>query len=200
MQMSKSLKTKQFILETVAPLFNKNGYHGTSLSTITEATGLTKGALYGNFENKEELALYAFEYSKNILLKHIVTALQEGESAMSKLFSLINFYKSYDLIVEELGGCPIVSAGVDAQHNNFTLSQAIKEVHHSIEGHIAHVIEQGQIKGEFKLKLPAMQYAKQFYTILNGGVVSSLITSDAKYFKNSAQYLEYLIQIEFAKK
>ena len=79
MQISKSLKTKQFILETVAPLFNKYGYHGTSLSAITEATGLTKGALYGNFENKEELALSAFESSKNILLKHIINALQEGE-------------------------------------------------------------------------------------------------------------------------
>ncbi|MAJ38024.1 MAG: TetR family transcriptional regulator [Flavobacteriaceae bacterium] len=199
MQISKSLKTKQFILETVAPLFNKYGYHGTSLSVITEATGLTKGALYGNFENKEELALSAFEYSKNILLKHIINALQEGETSMSRMFSLINFYKSYNLIIEELGGCPIVSAGADAKHNNFALSQAIKEVHHSIEGHIAHVIEQGQIKGEFKLKLPAMQYAKQFYTILNGGVISSIITSDSKYFKNSAQYLEYLIQTEFAK-
>ena len=199
MQISKSLKTKQFILETVAPLFNKYGYHGTSLSVITEATGLTKGALYGNFENKEELALSAFEYSKNILLKHTINALQEGETSMSRMFSLINFYKSYNLIIEELGGCPIVSAGADAKHNNFTLSQAIKEVHHSIEGHIAHVIEQGQIKGEFKLKLPAMQYAKQFYTILNGGVISSIITSDSKYFKNSAQYLEYLIQTEFAK-
>ena len=199
MQISKSLKTKQFILETVAPLFNKYGYHGTSLSVITEATGLTKGALYGNFENKEELALSAFEYSKNILLKHTINALQEGETSMSRMFSLINFYKSYNLIIEELGGCPIVSAGADAKHNNFALSQAIKEVHHSIEGHIAHVIEQGQIKGEFKLKLPAMQYAKQFYTILNGGVISSIITSDSKYFKNSAQYLEYLIQTEFAK-
>ena len=57
MQMSKSLKTKQFILETVAPLFNKNGYHGTSLSTITEATGLTKGALYGILKTRGISAL-----------------------------------------------------------------------------------------------------------------------------------------------
>ncbi len=49
---TKSDRTKQFILEKVAPVFNKNGYFGTSMSDITEATGLTKGAIYGNFKNK----------------------------------------------------------------------------------------------------------------------------------------------------
>ena len=30
------------------------GYTGTSLSDIVDATGLTKGAIYGNFANKDE--------------------------------------------------------------------------------------------------------------------------------------------------
>ena len=60
---TKSDRTKQFILEKVAPVFNKNGYFGTSMSDITEATGLTKGAIYGNFKNKEDLAYYSFYFN-----------------------------------------------------------------------------------------------------------------------------------------
>ena len=61
--MTKADKTRQHILEKTAPLFNRKGFHGTSLAELTEATGLTKGALYGNFQDKEEMALEAFQYS-----------------------------------------------------------------------------------------------------------------------------------------
>jgi AcrR family transcriptional regulator len=40
--MSKAEKTKQFIIEKTATLFNTKGYISTSLSDITQATGLTK--------------------------------------------------------------------------------------------------------------------------------------------------------------
>ena len=53
--MSKAEKTKEFIIEKSAPIFNKKGYAGTSLADIMEATNLTKGSIYGNFENKDEL-------------------------------------------------------------------------------------------------------------------------------------------------
>ena len=54
--MSKAEKTRQFNNESTAELFNKKGYAGTSLSDISEATGLTKGSIYGNFENKDDVA------------------------------------------------------------------------------------------------------------------------------------------------
>ena len=47
---TKAERTTAFIIETVAPIFSRQGYVGTSMSDLTEATGLTKGALYGNFE------------------------------------------------------------------------------------------------------------------------------------------------------
>ena len=62
-QTSKAERTRNFIIERTAEVFNKKGYAGTSMSDITKATGLTKGSIYGNFENKEEVALAAFEYN-----------------------------------------------------------------------------------------------------------------------------------------
>ncbi len=43
--LTKAEITTQFIIDTVAPVFNKFGYAGTSMSDITKATGLTKGAV-----------------------------------------------------------------------------------------------------------------------------------------------------------
>ena len=44
--MGKAERTKIFIAEKTAPLFNQKGYAGTSLNDMTDATGLTKGAIY----------------------------------------------------------------------------------------------------------------------------------------------------------
>ncbi|MCP2807331.1 TetR family transcriptional regulator, partial [Salmonella enterica subsp. enterica serovar Typhimurium] len=60
---SKAERTRQYIIDKAAPIFNKKGYAGTSLNDLIEATGLTKGAIYGNFENKDEIALEAFDYN-----------------------------------------------------------------------------------------------------------------------------------------
>ncbi len=64
--MNKAERTRHFIIEKAAPIFNTKGYAGTSLSDMTEATGLTKGSIYGNFADKDEVALACFEH---ILIK-----------------------------------------------------------------------------------------------------------------------------------
>ena len=83
---TKAAQTSAFIIETVAPIFNKNGYAGTSLSDITKATGLTKGAIYGNFKNKEELAVAAFNTTVKKMLRRITEHQSITNSPLEKLF------------------------------------------------------------------------------------------------------------------
>ncbi|SDQ69942.1 TetR/AcrR family transcriptional regulator [Flagellimonas zhangzhouensis] len=195
----KAERTTAYIIETVAPLFNKFGYVGTSMSDLTEATGLTKGAIYGNFENKEALALSAFEYNRNLLLKTIDTKLDIGVTALDKLFSLLEFYKQYDIFTLPLGGCPILNVGVDAQANNTQLAAAAKETIKDIEGKIALVLENGAKANEIHLSVPPLQFAKQFYTMIQGAIAMSTMTRDRKYLINTMTYLEYLLKQEIKK-
>lgn len=200
LQMStKAERTTQYIIETVAPIFSKYGYVGTSMSHLTEATGLTKGAIYGNFENKEALALSAFEHNQNILLAKIEEVLSIEGSAIEKIDSLINFYRQYDIFTLPMGGCPILNIGVDAQNNNRLLGAAVKETVKAIEGKIALVLENGKIDGELKLPVPPLQFAKQLYTILQGAVAMGTMTRDRKYLMNTTTYLEYLVRTELKK-
>ena len=54
MQPTKGQQTRQAIVEKAAPLFNKKGFEGTSLSDLMQATGLQKGGIYRHFSGKEE--------------------------------------------------------------------------------------------------------------------------------------------------
>lgn len=69
--MGKGTQTRAMILARVAPLFNKQGYFGASLSDIMQQTGLEKGGIYNHFKSKEQLALEAFDYAYAMLDQRI---------------------------------------------------------------------------------------------------------------------------------
>ncbi|MCK5443960.1 MAG: TetR/AcrR family transcriptional regulator [Maribacter sp.] len=196
---TKAERTTAFIIKTVAPVFNKYGYMGTSMSDLTEATGLTKGALYGNFENKEALALAAYEFSINRLFEAIDERLNVEGSSLEKLFSLTKFYRNYDVFTRDMGGCPVLNVGVDARHNNAQLSAAARETIKIIEGKIALVLEEGVKNNELRLPVTPLQFAKQLYTMLQGAIAMSTMSGDRKYLMNTVAYLEVLVQKEIKK-
>jgi AcrR family transcriptional regulator len=196
---TKAERTTRYIIETVAPIFNKHGYVGTSMSDLTDATGLTKGALYGNFENKEALALAAFEYNSTRLLTALEETLAIEGTALDKIFALTAFYRHYDEFTMEMGGCPILNTGVDAEHNNRLLAAAVRETVGIIEGKIALVLENGMKANEIRLPVTPLQFAKQLYTMLQGAVVMATLSRDRKYLINTVAYLDVLINREIKK-
>ena len=89
--MKKSDRTKAFIIEQVAPIFNKKGVHATSLSDLTKATNLTKGAIYGNFQSKDALAMACFEFNLRFLQKGLYKSIAVNGNAVDRLAALIDF-------------------------------------------------------------------------------------------------------------
>ncbi|MEN1784892.1 MAG: TetR/AcrR family transcriptional regulator [Bacteroidota bacterium] len=196
---TKAERTSQYIIDTVAPIFVKHGYIGTSMSHLTDATGLTKGAIYGNFENKGALALSAFEHHRNLLLDRIDELLAIEGNAMDKINNLLDFFKQYDVFSLPMGGCPILNTGVDAQYNNKQLAAACRETIAELEGKIALVIENGIKAGELKTAVPPLQFAKQLYTMIQGAVAMATMTLDTKYLTNTMTYLGHLVKREMGK-
>lgn len=196
---TKAERTTAYIIETVAPIFNKHGYVGTSMSDLTDATGLTKGALYGNFENKEALALAAFQYNSTKLLDALDECLAIEGDALKKISNLTDFYRHYDNFTRELGGCPVLNVGVDANYNNKLLAGAARETVKTIEGKIALVLENGVNNNEIRLPVPPLQFAKQLYTMIQGAVAMATIANDRKYLLNTIAYLDVLIAKEIRK-
>ena len=196
---TKAERTTAYIIETVAPIFNKHGYVGTSMSDLTDATGLTKGAIYGNFENKEALALAAFEFNRNKLLSALEKILSGDDNTLSKLTKLTEFYRHYDEFTMDLGGCPVLNVGIDANFNNKPLTGAARETVKHIEGKIALVLEEGISRNEIRLPVTPLQFAKQLFTMIQGAVAMATISNDRKYLINTIAYLDVLISREIKK-
>ena len=54
-------QTRDYLLEAAAQVFAEHGFHGASLDQVAAVAGFTKGAVYSNFKNKEDLFLALIE-------------------------------------------------------------------------------------------------------------------------------------------
>lgn len=54
-------RTRELLIATAKDLFLRDGYHATSLEKVAEAAGFSKGAVYSNFRNKDELCLVVLD-------------------------------------------------------------------------------------------------------------------------------------------
>ena len=192
--MSTSKNTSSFILETSAVLFLKHGYEGTSLSMLTKATGLTKGAIYGNFKDKAALADACSEYSFSQVEKALLSALNTQDHPKVCMRAFFAYYRSYDQVISQLGSCPLISFGIQSSYNTPQLLLKVNEAVRRIEEYLTHTLKRGVDSQEFYLGIPESVFAKQLFALVQGGVSQSLITNDMKYLKNTASYLEYLFE------
>jgi len=195
--MSKAERTRQFIIEQTAPVFNKQGYVGTSLSDLTAATGLTKGAIYGNFENKEEVALAAFEHNLAFVSNGLRASAAKTAPAREKLLAVPRFYRHAYAELRARGGCPILNTAVEVDDGPATpLRRRVEETLRGWRGNLAAIIQAGQQTGELRAGVDATHYATVFMALIEGGVLLANATGDAQALFTTLDYLEHLIETE----
>lgn len=55
--------TRTALIEAAADLFAEQGFHATSLEEIAQAAGFTRGAIYKNFDSKEDLLISVLDWT-----------------------------------------------------------------------------------------------------------------------------------------
>ena len=191
--------TSEFIIKTVAPVFNKKGYSGTSLADIAKATGLTKGAIYGNFTDKNELAVKAFVHNINIVATKIETEVLKQQTSLGKLFAISAFYKKYYDFTFDNGGCPILNVGIDANHQNPELMAKVKKAITNLQNNMAEIIDWGIQNGEIKQNVSGQEYARRIFSMVEGGIFMSTMLQDRKYMEDLTTAIDNLIVRELKK-
>lgn len=166
--MSKAERTRQFIIEASAPIINKKGMAGTSLSDIMEATKLAKGGIYGNFENKEEICRESFLYLRSQLSSKLNAAVAEGKSAKEKLFNLLNVYAND---INTADGCPILNFGVESDDTNPLMKEQVKKAILSAQNRFFTIAEEGINSKELTSDLNPQHFSVKVFAMIEGAIL-----------------------------
>ena len=176
--MTKAEKTKNYIVEKTAPIFNMKGYAGTSLNDITAATGLTKGSIYGNFANKDEVAFAAFDYNLNSNVKKIEAAVSKSQSTKSKLLAYIEVYESVLVDGITVGGCPVLNTAIDADDTHPALREKVLRAVLSWKKGISSLVTDGINNGEITAGTDPEQVALTLIAMIEGAIMISRLTNN----------------------
>lgn len=188
--LSKAEKTRQYIIEKAAPVFNKQGYADTSLKDITSITGLTKGSVYGNFKDKEELAVEAFNYNIRRVIRPLAELINAQHNPKSKMLELFSYYRKYYQETLAFGGCPILNIGVDSKHFESPLKQRVRQVVEKLINSIVSIVEEGQASGYFNKEVNAKLFARRLYSSIEGCIFTTMVQEDPNHVREMMDFLE----------
>ena len=191
--MSKAEKTREFIIEKSAPVFNMKGFAGTSMSDLTEATGLTKGAIYGNFENKDGVALAVYDYNYALVHNEIEAVVSQHASRLEQLYAMAGFYSTYFKKVITRGGCPILNTAVEADDSHPELREKAAASIRNWQRQIERIVEKGIENGEIKASANGKQFAIAFIALIEGGLMMTKATGDSANLNACVEMIGHLI-------
>ncbi|WP_268231533.1 TetR/AcrR family transcriptional regulator [Sphingobacterium sp. UT-1RO-CII-1] len=171
--MGKAEKTRQYIIEKTAPLFNTKGYAVTTVSDIIEVTGLTKGSIYGNFRDKDEVVVEAYKYNVSRLRVAMHAAIVNESSSFLQLLAMVEFYRNaFDKIMQE-GGCPMLNAATESDDHLLFLKDAVQASFIGWHQKVEIIIQSGIHDGSFKTDIEPAAYASTFMMLIEGGILLS---------------------------
>lgn len=194
--MSRSEETRARIIEQAAPIFNKFGYAGTTMSQLTCAIKMTKGAIYGNFKDKDEIALAAFDYNFSRFSAQVQKVIRSKENACDKLIALASHYLDNFSAQSVDGGCPILNAAVDSDNVHEALMEKVAFAIDTWMQSIVSIISRGIKEGQVYKNARPEQFASIFVSLIEGGVVLSRTTRNAIHLSRNVDHIIHLVNSE----
>jgi TetR/AcrR family transcriptional repressor of nem operon len=179
--MSKAEQTRSFIIEKTAAIFNSKGYQGTSLSDMTTATGLTKGSIYGNFANKDEVALEVFDYNLLKIQNIIQSEMSKYQTAREKLLVYVDVYDNFLKHPFPIGGCPILNTATESDDTHPLLRKKASQAILNWKNRLVELIESGISAKEFKKSTNAETKALTIIAAIEGAVMITKLTGKINY-------------------
>ena len=186
----RSERTRQLIIESAAPIFNKKGYAGTSMSDLTTATGLTKGSIYGNFKDKDDVAVHAFQHNIDLIFDFFSKELKAAGSTMDKLLAYPRGFRKVYRMILSYGGCPILNTAVEADDTHAVLRKMAVDVLAKWKKSITSLIEKGKSEGIIGTATDAQNTAEILIALMEGGSVLSKVTGEESYMLNAIDTAE----------
>lgn len=191
---SKAEKTKNFIIERTAPIFNEKGFYGTSITDIINATGLSKGSIYGNFDNKDDVAVAAFDYNFANITNYIAVRIREKNSAIDKLLVYPETHRQILKLPFLKGGCPVLNTSVDSDDTHPILRARAISALNLWKSSVVRIINKGIENNEIKKNTNPNEFAAILVSLTEGAVMQAKVTNKSTELDISMNFLIKLIK------
>lgn len=185
---------RENILQAAEDLFARKGYHKTSMDDIVKESGLSKGAIYGYFESKQDLLLALSGRRCASILNRIQSVFSPDDSATEKLEKGLGIVFG-DLIEVSREVCGLsLELWIEAPRIK-SLQEGVNIRYGTAHSFIAGIINEGMKKGEFKQDKDADAMASVIFATIDGMYLHWVTTGrDFDWQKMKSTFLAMLLE------
>jgi TetR/AcrR family transcriptional repressor of nem operon len=184
--------TRERILATAAPLFNRLGYAGASMADLMAAAGLEKGGIYRHFASKKAIAVAAFDHAVRLhnarILAYLATA---PADATSRLIAVAEGMAS---IVEDPaieGGCPLLNTAIESDDAEGPLYPALRARTRRAMAHLLGIVRgivaEGVASGEFRVTTDVHAEASGVVAAMEGALMLTKLYDDPVHIQHAVE-------------
>lgn len=176
-------KRRVITVETVVELAGEQNPNDITTAAIAKRMGLTQGALFRHFPNKDAILQAVMEWVAERLLARIERAADAKSSPLAALESM--FMAHVDFITEH-PGIPRMLFGELQRAEETAPRRMVQTLLRRYGERLNHLFEQGKSCGELDEKLDNEAAATLFIGTIQGLVMQSLIAGDVSRMRRDA--------------
>lgn len=191
-QKVKSEETQKMLMESAFSLFYKNGYRTTSIFDIVKHTGLSKGAFYHHFKNKQDIGEKTIQYIlRSRVYNAMIHPLKEKSTQTATTFLTNLFTRRINEFTEEENrlGCPLNNLINEVGYNKDILRVSLKNIIEEWKHTLTLFLEEGIKKGEIRQEVVPSPTATYLISAFEG------VRGINKLYDNDGMLKDYLSAI-----
>jgi len=192
---TKGIRTRRNIIENSLQLFSVKGYYNTSVSDILDATGLTKGGLYGHFVSKEDIWYAVYDEAVNIWKGIVFKGIRNNSDPLKRVEKFIENdllnYLGADVFA---GGCFFLNMLVELSGQSESMTRQILRGFVRLSGLLRSWLQEAALKGMLKEALDFKEIANFIIISLNGAAALYISSRDRSVLEQTIRQLRFYIQ------
>jgi TetR/AcrR family transcriptional regulator, transcriptional repressor for nem operon len=192
---TKGSQTRRKIVEKSLQLFSVKGYFNTSISDILQATGLTKGGLYGHFKSKEDIWYAVYDEAVSIWRRIVLRGVNDIADPVARIEKTIeNNMRDYlggDVFD---GGCFFFNMLVELSGQSTCMNRHILKGFVRFSRMIRIWLEEADREGLLKENLNPREIANFIIISLNGAAPLYAASRDPAICEQTVSQLRHYVR------
>jgi AcrR family transcriptional regulator len=168
-QAERRARSRAALLESAARGLSRYGYGNLVLEHVAREAGYTRGALYHQFKDKEELALAVLEWVNQTWWREVGTPAEQQPEPVAALLALARGHAVY---CRRDVARVMMALRVEFSGQDHPVGREIKRVSQTLMKRCARLIEAGRNDGSIPPGPPAKAVALAFWGALEGAVIA----------------------------
>jgi AcrR family transcriptional regulator len=175
-QAERSARTRQALLEAAARGLSRHGYGNLVLEDVAREAGYTRGALYHQFRDKEDLALAVIQWIDEAYRREVSDPAKQQPDPVSELLTLA---RGHAIFCRRDVARVVMALRLEFSDQNHPVERAIERATEAGVRRISRLISVGRKDGSIPAGPPARVVALAYQGALEGAVIN--LTGQAPY-------------------